>query len=370
MADWAELLQHLGTGPREDGTPQLQAAAEWLAAELTRRGLNPEHLTWLAHPWRLRTLGVVALCGAAAYVAAMLRKRHALAAAIALAVPLGAILELDFGVPLWGPLHSVEQQNLAVTLPSTEAPRSRLIFSAHYDTKTDFLDHVERAPINFAGLPLTLLMLVAALRPRPRLTKVAVVGAALNGLGLFLAQTAGAFVPERSPGAIDDGASCALLLELGSRFKLQPLAHTEVRLVFFSGEEIGIEGARAFVKTLDRTLPTKVLNLDGVGMGPALELFRSESGLVRSFDPDPGLVAAVDAVSPVHRAWYPGTTDARAFLEAGIPALNLSSNRPDYPLPRGMHSRADALARVDLAALDSTLDTLTEVAHRLDTGSP
>jgi hypothetical protein len=35
--------------------------------------------------------------------------------------------------------------------------------TAHYDTKTDLLDHVQRAPIDFLAAPMLLLMLLGAL---------------------------------------------------------------------------------------------------------------------------------------------------------------------------------------------------------------
>src|SRR3954470_20847695 len=98
MADWGYLLDHLGSGPREDGTPELAAAANWLADELQRRGLSAERFDWVAHPWRLRIVGVVALLGAAAYVLAMLRGKRWLAVAVTLAVPAYIVLELDYGV--------------------------------------------------------------------------------------------------------------------------------------------------------------------------------------------------------------------------------------------------------------------------------
>ncbi|MBK7857584.1 MAG: M20/M25/M40 family metallo-hydrolase [Archangiaceae bacterium] len=365
MADWGALLEHLTT-PRENGTRELAATAHWLSEELGRRGFTAEHFQWTAHPWRLRIIGVVALLAAAGYAMAMLRRRHLVAALITVAVPLYLVAELDFGVPLFGALHSASQEHLIATVNPTEAARAVLVFSAHYDTKTDLLDHVERAPITFLALPLTVLMLVAALRPRPRLTRVALVGAALNGVGLFLVQTAGAFVPTRSPGAVDDGAGCAVLLELASRLKAEPLQHTRVKVVFFSGEELGIEGSQAWVRAQRGELPMRAINLDGVGMSAELSLYRSESGLVRSFAPDPSLVAAVEKVTPLYRPFYPATTDARAFLEAGIPALNLTSERPGHALPRGMHSKADAPQTVSLEGLDHTLAVLHQVARALD----
>ncbi len=368
MADWNALFDHLGAGPRENGTAPLADTARWLAEELGRYGLQPEVWEYTAHPWRLRIAGVVALLGGAAYALALLKKKHVAAFVVALVAPLLIVAELELGVPLLGALHSAQQQHVIVTLPPAQLPATkRLVLSAHYDSKTDLLDHVERAPIQALGLPLTLLMLFAALRPRPRLSKVAAVAAGLNGLGLFLSLTGGAFVSGRSHGAIDDGAGCAVVLELARTLKLE---HTEVKAVFFSAEEIGLEGSREWVKTLDTKLPTQVINLDGVGYSKALALFKAEGGMLKSYPPDEKLVAVVEQVAPLYRAWYPGTTDARSFLQAGIPAMNLASDLPDHALPRHLHSTADTRALVNFEALDDTVRVLTEVARRLDTAAP
>lgn len=372
MADWNGLIEHLASGPREDGTAQLFETAVWLQQELARRGLSADAFVYTAHPWRLRTIGAVALLAACAYVFAQLKKRHAIAAVITLAVPLYIVAELDFGVALFGRLHSVEQTNVVSLLKPTGPATQRLIFSAHYDTKTDLLDHLVRTPITLLGLPLTLLMLIAALRPRPRLVKVAIAGALFNGLGLFLVQTAGAFVPARSPGAIDDGAGCMVLLELGSALAAAPLTHTEVQLVFFSGEEIGLEGSQQWVGAQRFETPTRVINLDGVGESRRLAVYKAESGVTRSFAPDPDLLALINAAHeqqegvPLHRTFYPATTDARSFLEAGIPALNLGSDLEGHAIPRHMHSQRDDASRLSPDALASTLTLLTNVAHAID----
>ena len=96
----------------------------------------------------------------------------------------------------------------------------------------------------------------------------------------------------------------------------------------------------------------------------------TESGLVRSFEPTPELVAAVEEVTPLYRTFYPATTDARSFLAAGIPALNLASDLPGHALPRHMHSQADNRSLVSLEALDDHVRVLTEVARRLDAARP
>src|SRR5712671_3922026 len=55
----------------------------------------------------------------------------------------------------------------------------------------------------------------------------------------------------RGQGAIDNAASCAVLLELARRLKASPLAKTTVSIVFFDLEEAGLIGSRAYFQTLD-----------------------------------------------------------------------------------------------------------------------
>ena len=98
------------------------------------------------------------------------------------------------------------------------------MFAAHYDTKTDLLDHLERAPAELLAVLVVPLMLAGALAGlwsgrsswRQALLRRITSVAAWAGLGygavLFTTLSAGAFVPARSPGALDDGASCAVLV--------------------------------------------------------------------------------------------------------------------------------------------------------------
>ena len=82
------------------------------------------------------------------------------------------------------------------------AATGRLVFSAHYDSKTDLLDHLLRAPLTMATVPCSLLLVVTALaawrRRWPKLKPVAQSAALLSGLSTFLVFTGGAFVSSRS----------------------------------------------------------------------------------------------------------------------------------------------------------------------------
>jgi len=101
-------------------------------------------------------------------------------------------------------------------------------------------------------------------------------------------------------------------------------------------------------------------------------VFGRETFTLRSFKPAADLLAPLDAVhneqrgTPLYRTWYGAATDARSFLAHGIPALTLVGDLPEHALARGMHSAADNLSRVDLAALDANLLFLEAAVRRID----
>jgi hypothetical protein len=383
MDRWGELLDHLTTAPRENGTAALGQTASWLARFLGQQGIDVQMVAWDAHPWRLRLVGIGCFLAALAYVW-LLRSRQGWAAlAVALLVPAWLLVELDLGIPVTGWIHPVAESHLVARIPPAEGTADqRLIFSSHYDTKTDLFDHLERAPFVLASVPLALLLVLGAIAAGfhgwPKLVRGAQIAALFNGVLFLLIQTGGALVGAKSPGAVDSGAGCAVLLDLAKQLHARPLAHTEVELVFFSGEELGIEGSRVWAKQrfgagLDK--PTYDLNLDGVGESPRLAVMKSETALVRGFRPDEQLFALVDQIhrerigAPLHRTFYSGVTDARAFLEVGVPALSMTSDLPGHAIQRKLHSRKDSPDRVHPAALTSTSEVLLETARRLDATS-
>lgn len=382
MTSWAELLDLLASAPRENGTPALGETADALLLLLDGIGLDTALFSYVAHPNRLRLAGVVALLGGLAYAFALLRRHGGAALAVALLTPALLLVELEGYVPLFGWPGATEQQHVeAVVEP---APFDQhLILAAHYDSKTDLLDHVVRAPIEILGLPLTLLMLAAAvLRLRRgravapgRLERGAALGAVLYGAFSFLALSGGAFASERSPGALDDGAACAVLVRLGERLAAAPPARTKVTLLFLSGEEIGVQGSWAYAAArfaAPPAVPTAVINLEFLGAAKEFAVFRGERFTTRTYPPAPELVAAVDAVHreqrglPLWTTWYPAATDARSFLAHGVPAMTLLNALPGHALPRGMHSTDDSRARIVPGALDAALDLLDATVRRLD----
>ena len=384
MSAWSELLPRLTEQPRENGSAALHETAAWLVETLQRLGLDVSTVAYTAHPYRLRLAGVLALVGGALYAWSLRSRRPLLALFVAVAMPALLLLELDRYVPIVSWIGATPQHHVVARLPAQQASQ-RLILSAHYDTKTDLLDHVERAPIELLGLPVTALMIAAAAwaarrryrhGPLPRVARIAVWTAPLYGLGLFASLSAGMLVRARSPGALDDGAACAVLIRLAERLHAAgPLPRTEVEIALLSGEEIGVQGSWEYARqrfSAPPDLPTSVINLEFIGAAPDLAVFGSEKFSLRSFPPDPTLVAILDAVyrqqrqKPLYVTWYGAATDARSFLAHGIPAATLSSDLPGHALGRGMHAATDSPDRVDPAALDATLSYLDAAVRAAD----
>ena len=384
MPAWPDLLPRLTEQPRENGTAAIHETAAWLAETLQGLGLDVTTVAYTAHPYRLRLAGLLALLGGALYAWCLRGRRPLAALAIAVVLPAVLLLELDRYVPIVSWLGATPQHHVVARLPAQQATQ-RLIFAAHYDTKTDLLDHVQRAPIELVGLPVTVLMIGAAAwaargrfrqGPLPRVARLASWVAPLYGIGLFASLSAGMFVPARSPGALDDGAACAVLVRLAERLHAAgPLPRTEVEIALLSGEEIGVHGSWEYARqrfAAPPDLPTSVVNLEFIGAVPDLAVFGAEKFSLRSFPPDPTLVGLLDAAhraqrhAPLHVTWYGAATDARSFLAHGVPAATLVGDLPGHALARGMHGATDSPDRVDPAALDATLVYLDAVAHLAD----
>ncbi len=382
MPGWDPLLDRLAEVPRENGTAALRETAAFLADALRAAGVADVTLApFTAAPYRLRIAGGLIAAGTMLY-AWWLRARPARALAVAVLLPVVLVAEMDFGVPLFGRLGAETAHHVVARVPARETCAARLVLSAHYDTKTDVLDHVERAPIELLSPLVTLLAVAAALVAlrdgrgcRGRLPAVAAWAVPAWGVAAFVALSGGAVVWPRSPGALDDGAACAVLVRLAERLARAPLARTEVEIVLFAAEEVGVQGSWTWVRErfgAGTDVPTRAVNLDPIGASADFAVLRRETFAFGGHDADPGVVALLDRVHRARhgralaRTWYGGATDARSFLAHGIPAATLVARVPGEIFPRDLHSAGDDRARIAAGALDATLDYLDAVARAAD----
>jgi acetylornithine deacetylase/succinyl-diaminopimelate desuccinylase-like protein len=388
FGEWEWLLARLADVPRENGTAELHRTAEFLREALEATGAAVEVAPFTAGPWVLRLAGILILAGALLYFRWLRAGRCAPALAVALGVPAFLLAQLELMLPVLAWIGAEQQVQLVGRVAPRRPPEQRLVFAAHYDSKTDLLDHVERAPVDFLAAPMIPLMAAGALaglaakrgkrgaRPLAALASLAAWSAAAYGALAFAALTAGAFVPARSRGALDDGGSCAVLVRMARELARAPrLERTEVELLLLSAEEVGVQGSWAHARErygAGADLPTFVVNLEGIGASAEHAVIPRERFPLRSFAPDPRIVALLDAVHAerfgVRLLAGPagGATDARSFLAHGIPAATLFSLEPGRALPRALHSARDDRSRLDPAALDATLAYLLSVAAAAD----
>lgn len=370
--------------PRENGSAALADVAGYLERTLRATGCRVSLHEFVCRPYAGRIVGVVCFLLAVWFFVQMWRRRFGAALCVAALLPLYLLADYELHCPLLSRIGSVLERNMVATFPVAELQR-RVILSAHYDTKTDLLDHYQRAPIQFLIVPMLLFAIALPLtalwrRRRQRAERHVRQWAAVVPIyfaGFLVAMTGGAIVTARSPGALDDGASVATLVQLAERLgsNALKLEHTEVRIVLFAGEEVGLQGSASYVAQLgdDVLVPTFAINAEGWGFGPLLSYFTSDRSPVRRYEASTALIRTLDRVhrriardSGLVPDIQPVTTDARSFLAAGVPAVTLASQRDGDNRIRFLHSAADSRERIDLLGLQRALDLLQAALIEID----
>jgi len=130
-----------------------------------------------------------------------------------------------------------------------------------------------------------------------------------------------------SPGAGDDAAGVATLLEAGRVLTVEYNGGPDVTLLFTDAEEVGAIGAEAFLASggLD-SARTTVLNFDSRGTGGPCALIETagdEGRLVRALARSGAPIAASSLLPTLARLHGVGT-DFRPFREAGASGLNFA----------------------------------------------
>jgi carboxypeptidase Q len=152
-------------------------------------------------------------------------------------------------------------------------------------------------------------------------------------------------------GSTDDGVGVGTTLgaaEAILRSGYKP--RRTIRFVLFTGEEQGLLGSLAYVKTHQAEMADHVaaVILDN-GQGPVTAL---------NMGGHDDTLAAVDQFTPALAAFGKITandrisfgTDAGPFILAGLPGINLGQDSPDYKYTH--HSNVDTFDKVDEAVLD------------------
>ena len=168
-----------------------------------------------------------------------------------------------------------------------------------------------------------------------------------------------------SPGAGDDAAGVAAILEATRALRAgAPLAR-DLIVLLSDGEELGLLGARAFVArhrwAADVGL---VLNVEARGTGGPVILFETtveDRRLIEAFARVDTPRIATSLAGEVYRR-MPNDTDLTVFRERGVPGMNLAF----IGGVRGYHAERDDLEALDLASVQHHGELLVGLVRELD----
>ncbi|QDV32535.1 M28 family metallopeptidase [Tautonia plasticadhaerens] len=247
---------------------------------------------------------------------------------------------------------------------------SRVVFLAHYDSKSQRLPTGARvALVVLATSGCLVLALIGAVEAAvPGLIGVvpAAGGAALVGVAVaaLMFNTSG----NRSPGAIDNASGLAVMLELARSWRPRDGVPVEVAFVATGAEEVGLDGARAFLRRHEwwlRERPTLLINLESVGAGARVWLAGSNQAVAMA-----GRVADLLGM-PTGRLRVLGAgMDHEPFAAAGLDAVSLLgdvvANSFAFHTPNDGVRLIDRDALVRAGSLASHLARAWAGRHRLD----
>ena len=377
-----ELVSRL-VGPRSNGSEALAEAASFIEETLVSSAPEVAVQTFSAAPHGIALLTAVSLLLILASSAFLASARYGRALLLATLLPVLMLAEMEW---FWSPVSWVfrqPEQNVIATF-SGAAGGPTLLFSAHYDTATQFGDHLIWSRWGFATIAALVGALVlgsAALwgaRRGRRLPRFIRITAALLIPVPFVAmtwfQTLGPLLAAPSPGALDNAGSVAVLLRLAERLGARPAeAPTTVGLVFFASEEERTLGSWHYARDIDAMGPTAAINLELAGGSNGFAYVPVESLVLRRYRPPQPLIELLDGAAreylgervvpaPIPTFSY---TAARSFLAHGIPAITLMA-RFEHGFARGLHTARDSRDRLSEAALERTVDLLEEIVARVD----
>ncbi len=379
-----ERLQAIDRPPASAGERE---AAEWLRDELAGHGLRAR----IEEEPATGSFAVpVALLCAAGAVAGLSRRARPLAGVAGLAAAAGIADDASGGPHLFRRLLPRRTTCNVVAEAGDPDATETVVFVAHHDAANGGLVF---HPGPTRWIADTFPAWYARQQTSPPLMQLVVAGPALAGLGALLGRRrvrrlggwmalmsllAVGDVAARSvvPGANDNLAAVAVLVELARQLAGEPPDGVRVLLVSTGSEESFMEGMRGFVARHAAALPrerTRFVVLECVG-GPEPIVLEGE-GMLRMHDYTPAVrdwLAACGerAGHGLRRGLRSGfATDALIALKAGYPTGVLAAI-DEYKMAPNYHSQRDVAANVDFGTVAACAEICLEAVRSLSRRRP
>lgn len=337
--DYQELMALLSV-PRPNGSAAERETGRALKDWLTRHGIAHRTQTFHLYPYFFECVGLWLIFSRTLLALAIWERWGWWTTPIALIGLLGGTLDVAMNLPLVTWPGARDGENIIIEFEPPGASQE-IILSAHYDSKTELLDHRQRMFLfkymNF-GILLTLLLgfwgpLDTCLLSGP----IYWIGVILTVPMLILAWGMGSHLSlgrtlKPSQGAVDNGAACAILLGLAERLSNneQMSANTKVTLALFTGEEVNMQGSRAYIQSRNLSLPTTVVNLEIMAQDGDYIYWEKDGNTFRLLSTAKPLneiySAAVKKITGASaQPAGPINSDGASFLFAGIPATTIGT---------------------------------------------
>ncbi len=382
-------LMRIFSVPRPNGSRAEAATRQSILNWLEGRGIPYRLQCFRLYPHFFTAIGAWLILSRSVLALAIWLHWGWLALPIALIGLLGGLLDVVLGFPLVGWIGATRGQNILLEF-GPPAPRQEVILSAHYDSKTELLDHRQRLFfIRNLRLGILLTVILGLLGPleawllasaSPWASFAYGAGIALSlpllalawGLGLNL--SLGRLRRTPSQGAVDNGAACAILLGLAERLTNDglPLDRTRLTLALFTGEEVNMQGSRAYALGRTWPLPAMALNLEVMAQDGPYVYWEQDGTSLKLVPTSPEvnqrLARAIQDVTGVPpQPVGPVNSDGYSFLRAGVPTAVLGTYDTELK-DRGFHLPSDNLERVVMARLPEGVDILSRFIATYDQG--
>jgi hypothetical protein len=281
--DAERALQHVRRlcHPRGVGTPGEARAADYLMREFASQGLEVQRDPFrLSHfPTTIGSRIVFTICAALTICGALLVAGQPLLALLCWATA-AYLVNAPWRVNYWlggdWPPYG-KSANVIARLPGVSAVApARIIFMAHYDTKSQVMPTAIRVVlvtlvtctcVFLSGV--ALLAAAGQIDARGFVLPWAPTIAVVVALACLVANMTG----NRCPGALDNGSALGTLLELARSWRPKVEAPADVVWVATGAEEVNLNGAWHYLHQYGHQWndkPTLLINLECVGAGPKL----------------------------------------------------------------------------------------------------
>ncbi len=375
MTDYRELMTILSV-PRPNGSAAEQKTKCLLEDWLTRHNIPYREHEFRVYPYFYECIGVWLILSRTLLAVAIWERWGWVTLLIAVLGLLGGTLDVAFHLPLVTWFGARRGENILIEFESIEH-QQEIIFSAHYDSKTELLDHVQRMFfLRRLKLGMALTILLGFWGPLQQWSAdsslksvIFWIGVLLSLLMLILAWGLGLHLSlgrlvQPSQGAVDDGAACAILLGLAERLASRPISRSDMKITIalFTGEEVNMQGSRAYVKSRAWTLPTAAVNLEVMAQDGDVVYWQQDGNAFRLTATTQWLNDAISSgvqqvTGQTAKPAGPINSDGFSFLSAGISATTIGTL--DTKLGEtGFHHPSDNLGRVVFERLPQSVDIL------------